>query len=52
MWYSGYLKTDISVIAKGDFVRTSKTADNEKEDDIETNLLLPGQHKFGKKDAF
>ena len=38
----GYLKADISVIAKGDFIRTVKTAENEKEDDIETNLLLPG----------
>ena len=37
----GYLKLDISVIAKGDFIRTIKTADNDKEDDIETNLLLP-----------
>ena len=38
----GYLKLDVSVIAKGDFLRSIKTADSEKEDDIENNLLLPG----------
>ena len=37
----GYLQMDVSVIAKGDFLRSIKTADSEKEDDIENNLLLP-----------
>ena len=32
---------DVSVIAKGDFLRSIKAADSEKEDDIENNLLLP-----------
>ncbi|CAG5085369.1 Oidioi.mRNA.OKI2018_I69.PAR.g10877.t1.cds [Oikopleura dioica] len=37
----GYLKMDISVLAKGDMLRSIKPTDNDKEDDIENNLLLP-----------
>ena len=48
----GYLKADISVIAKGDFLRTVKTADSEKEDDIETNLLLPGKQMLYNVNVF
>lgn len=32
---------DISVLAKGDMLRSIKPTDNDKEDDIENNLLLP-----------
>ena len=37
----GYLKLDISVLAKGDMLRNIKPAEGDKEDDIENNLLLP-----------
>ncbi|KAA0711531.1 Otoferlin Fer-1-like protein 2 [Triplophysa tibetana] len=37
----GYVKCDVSVVAKGDTIKTPHKANETEEDDIEGNLLLP-----------
>ena len=37
----GYLKVDISVAGKGDVVRSISTKNDDDEDDIESNMLVP-----------